>query len=66
MLDRGPLKEIYNVIYASINPEYKVNKYGYAITRSRRIWSTAKQAVAGMTVDGTPLNKFQGSAVNIA
>ena len=37
MLDRGPLKEIYNVSCASINPAYKVNEYGYAITRSRPV-----------------------------
>ena len=57
MLDRGPLKEIYNVIYASINPAYKVNEYGYAITRSRpvatKIWSVSSDWVFLLTKERT-------------
>jgi len=44
-LDRGPLKELYNVIYATIDDNFKVNEYGYAKTRSNqvatKVWSLA-------------------------
>lgn len=46
MLDRGPMQELYNVIYASIyNSDYKLNESGYAVTISNniatKIWSVA-------------------------
>lgn len=44
-LDRGPLQEIYNLIYATIDLNYRSNEYGYATTRSRpiatKVWSLA-------------------------
>ena len=44
-LDRGPLKELYNVIYATIDDNFKVNEYGYAKTPSNqvatKVWSLA-------------------------
>ena len=68
MLDRGPLKEIYNVIYASINPAYKVNEYGYAITRSRpvatKIWSVASDWVFLLTKERTAKQAVAGLTVH--
>ena len=29
-LDRGPLKELYNVIYATVDKNFTINEYGYA------------------------------------
>ena len=44
-LDRGPLKELYNVIYATIDDNCKVNEYGYAKMHSNqvatKVWSLA-------------------------
>ncbi|CAB4022567.1 Hypothetical predicted protein [Paramuricea clavata] len=57
MLDRSPLKEIYYVIYASMNPPYKVNEYGCVITRSRpvatKIWSMASDWKSHLTKERT-------------
>ena len=68
MLDRGPLKEIYNVIYASINPAYKVNEYGYAITRSRpvatKIWSMASDWESLLTKERTVKQAVAGMTVH--
>lgn len=75
MLDMGPLNEIYNVIYASINPAYKLNEYGYGyvITRSRqiatKIWSMAsdweslltKERTAKQTVAGMTVHRLTSS-----
>ena len=73
MLDRGPLKEIYNFIYASINLSYQVNEYGYAITRSRpiatKVWSMAsdwesilaKERTAKQTVAGLKVHRLTSS-----
>ena len=46
MLDRGPMQELYNVIYASIyTSEYQLNESGYTVTSSNnmatKIWSLA-------------------------
>ena len=68
MLDRSPLKEIYNVIYASINPSYKVNEYGYAITRSRpvatKIWSMASDWESLSTKERTAKQAVAGMTVH--
>eukprot|EP00794_Sanderia_malayensis_P011520 gene11520-12711_t len=44
-LDKGPVTEMYNVFYASIDPGFKINEYGYPITKSQqpalKIWSMA-------------------------
>ena len=73
MLDRGPLKEIYNFIYVLINPSYEVNEYGYAITRSRpiatKVWSMAsdwesfltKERAAKQTVAGLTVHRLTSS-----
>ena len=58
MLDSGPLKEIYNVIYGSIDPKYKVNEYGYAIITSRqiatKIWLLASDWESLLTKERSP------------
>ena len=36
-LDKGPLTKKYNVIFASVDPCFKTNEYGYAIAISRPI-----------------------------
>ena len=33
-VQRGPLPELYNAIYATINPSFKVHSTGYAVTPS--------------------------------
>ena len=42
-VQRGPLPELYNAIYATINPSFKVHSSGYAVTPSHqsatKIWS---------------------------
>ena len=42
-VQRGPLLELYNAIYATINPSFKAHSTGYAVTPSRqsatKIWS---------------------------
>ena len=44
-VQRGPLPELYNTIYATINPSFKVHSTGYAVTPSHqsatKIWSIA-------------------------
>ena len=44
-VQRGPLPELYNAIYATINPSFKVHSTGYAVTPSHqsatKIWSVA-------------------------
>ena len=68
MLDRGPLKEIYNVIYASINLAYKVNENGYAITRSgpvaTKIWSVGSDWVFLLTKERTAKQAVAGLTVH--
>jgi hypothetical protein len=68
MLDRGPFKEIYNVIYASINPAYKVNENGYAIARSRpvatKIWSMASDWGSVLTKARTAKQAVAGMTVH--
>eukprot|EP00795_Rhopilema_esculentum_P009663 gene9663-17422_t len=43
--DRGLLQDIYNMIYATVDKNYKINQYGYAMTRSKpmatKVWSLA-------------------------
>eukprot|EP00794_Sanderia_malayensis_P001897 gene1897-2154_t len=70
MLDTGPLQEIYNVVFASIDPSFQVNKYGYAVTKSRstatKIWSIAsdwqallvKDKLAKQTVAGMTIHRL--------
>ena len=45
VVQRGPLPELYNTIYATINPSFKVHSTGYAVTPSNqsatKIWSIA-------------------------
>ena len=42
-VQRGPLPELYNAIYATINPSFKVHSTGYAVTHSHqsatKVWS---------------------------
>ena len=44
-VQRSPLPELYNTIYATINPSFKVHSTGYAVTPSHqsatKIWSIA-------------------------
>ena len=44
-LGSGPAQDLYNLVYATIDPSYKVNDYGYAILSSRpratKVWSIA-------------------------
>ena len=44
-IQRGPLPEVYNAIYATIKPSFKVHSTGYAVTHSyqsaAKIWSIA-------------------------
>ena len=44
-LQQGPMQDLYNLIYGSFDPNYKINEHGYAVTRSRRtatkVWSMA-------------------------
>ena len=46
MLDEGPVPELYNAIYYTMNERGKENAYGYAITKSNvkatKIWSFSK------------------------
>ena len=35
-VQRGPLPELYNTIYATINPSFKVHSIGYAVTPSHQ------------------------------
>ena len=32
--DRGPLQDIYNMIYATVEKNYKIYQYGYGMTRT--------------------------------
>ena len=47
LLDIGPLPHLYNVIYATLHPNYKLNDNGYAETKSgklaTKIWSMASE-----------------------
>ena len=36
-VQRGPLPELYNAIYATINPSFKVHSTGYAVTPSHQM-----------------------------
>ena len=44
-VQRGPLPELYNAIYATINPSFKVHSTGYAVKPSHqsatKMWSIA-------------------------
>ena len=44
-LDKGPLPDLYNVIYLTIKDICSLNQHGYAVTTSNNlasnIWSTA-------------------------
>ena len=44
-LNKGPLPDLYNVIYLTINDTCSLNEHGYAVTTSKnlasKIWSTA-------------------------
>ena len=73
-LDRGQLKELYNVIYATVDRNFTINEYGYAKTRSNQIatkvWSLAsdwealvvpQNKSAKQIVSGITLHKITGS-----
>ena len=44
-VQQGPIREKYDLIFGSLDPTYRINEYGYAVTRSRRtatkVWSMA-------------------------
>lgn len=44
-IDKGPLPDLYNAIYLTLQDTYTINSYGYAITKSKnlatKIWSLA-------------------------
>ena len=73
-LDSGPLPDLYNIIYATIDPNFKINKYGYSVTRSdqmaTKVWSVASDWEALLTqgkkspkqvVTGLTLHRMTGS-----
>ena len=66
-----PAQDLYNLVYATIDPSYKVNDYGYAITSSRpratKVWSIAsdweslvlqQHRNAKQVVSGLTLHRF--------
>ena len=73
-LDSGPLPDLYNIIYATIDPNFKINNYGYSVTRSdqmaTKVWSVASDWEALLTqgkkspkqvVTGLTLHRMTGS-----
>ena len=69
--DRGPLQDIYNMTYATVDKNYKINQYGYAMTRSKpmatKVWSLAsdwevllrpKQKNVKQVIAGMTLHRF--------
>eukprot|EP00794_Sanderia_malayensis_P019707 gene19707-21653_t len=76
--DRGPLADIYNMIYATIDKSYKINQYGYATTRSKsiatKVWSLAsdwevllrpKQKNVKQVIAGMTLHRFTASKQSV-
>eukprot|EP00794_Sanderia_malayensis_P017234 gene17234-18955_t len=73
-LDSGPIRELYNLIYATINPNFKINSQGYAETRSElmatKVWSISsdweallvpKKKCAKQVLTGLTLHRITGS-----
>ena len=73
-INSGPLPDLYNIIYATIDPTFKINEYGYAATRSNpiatKVWSVAADWEALVTqgrqspkqvITGLTLHRMTGS-----
>ena len=69
MLDRGPMQELYNVIYASIyTSEYQLNESAYAVTSSNnmatKIWSLASDWESLITKENLTKQLILGQTVH--
>ena len=72
MLDKGPLPELYNAIYYTVNGNFKLNKYGYAETPSSnlatKLWAMAcdwenllsKEKSAKQLITGLTVHRLTG------
>ena len=71
--NKGPMPELYNIIYATMYPNLKLNKEGYATTQSsniaNKIWSVAsdwyslitRQKNAKQAMLGLTIHRLTGS-----
>ena len=68
-VQRGPLPELYNAIYTTINPSFKVNSTGYAVTplhqSATKIWSIASDWEYLITKKKTSKQVLTGSNFNL-
>ena len=68
MLDRGPLQNLYNVIYYNMHDFTKQNEYGYAVTSSHttaiRIWPLASDWECLITREPFPKQAVLGLVIH--
>ena len=65
----GPSPELYNAIYATINPSFKVHSSGYAVTPSHqsatKIWSITSDREYLVTKKKTSKQVLTGSSFHL-